>query len=464
MTSSPESATAPRLDLTDQELSYRLGWFIRLRWLAALGCLGMILLTRYVLRIHIPLPKLVGGILFLLLYNAFCTLVSKVMHLSQSSSRRHIILFANAQIALDLIGLTLLLHFAGGVENFFFVFYVFHMVIASELLSSRNAVLQATLAAVLFNAVAWLEALDVIPHVHLERIVPPNLYRDEFFVLEVCCVLTATLYITVYLASSISSRLRQREHEIEDANENLRSLDRQKSFFMRKVSHELRSPLGAVQSLLKVILAGHRGPLAPEQARLIERADIRAGELIVLLDELLRYSRLRSAVRLESREPIALCGLTRKITDLFAPMCEEKKIELHTELNHALVEGDEEALEELVTNLVSNAVRYTPEGGTISVRTKRDGGRAELEVKDSGIGIEPNELPYVFEEFHRSPRAKKFARSGTGLGLAIVRRVTEMHGGQMGVQSTLGEGTTFTATLPALEPADGSPGRQTTTD
>lgn len=450
---SRQPATLPRLDLTDQELFYRLGWFINLRWLAGLGCAGVILFTRYVLRVPVPMPKLVGGILFILLYNAFCTLVAKVMYLSQRVSRRNIILFANAQIALDIVALTLLIHFAGGVENFFLIFYIFHMVIASALLSARNAALQATFAAALFNAVAWLEAFGLIHHEHLEGIVPPDLYQSPFFVFEVCFALTATLYITVYLAGSISARLRQREREIEEANLNLHSLDKQKSFFMRKVSHELRSPLAAIQTLLKVILAGHRGAVAPEQQRLIHRADTRAGELLALVDELLRYSRLRSAAGADSRERVALCGLTQKVLDLFTPMCEERGIELRAELGHAAVQGDEEALEELVTNLISNAVRYTPQGGSIFVRTSGGDERVELQVSDTGIGIEPEELPHIFEEFHRSPSAKQFEPTGTGLGMAIVKRVADMHGGEVSVQSAPGQGTSFKVALPAA-PAD----------
>ena len=448
----PQPATAPRLDLTDRELFYRLGWFINLRWLAGLGCTGVVFLARYVLRIRLPMQKLVGAILFILVYNAFCALVAKVMYVSQRVSRRNTIVFANGQIALDLVALTLLIHFGGGVENLFLIFYIFHMVIASELLSPKNALLHATFAAVLINGVAWLEAFGAVPHVHLDRVVPPELYRNRFFVFEICFILTATLYITVYLATSISARLRERERELENANVELRSLDEQKSFFMRKVSHELRSPLAAIQTLLKVILTGHRGQLASQQQEMVQRADNRAGELLALVDELLRYSRLRHATRLERREPVAVSDLARKVVDLFTPMGEDRGIDLRAELGRAVVEGDEEGLEELITNLVSNAVRYTPRGGSVLVRTGGDGDRVQLEVSDTGIGIEPDQLPHIFEEFRRAPGEKHFTASGTGLGMAIATRVAEMHHGHIDVQSTPNKGTTFTVTLPSVRP------------
>jgi signal transduction histidine kinase len=444
-----ETASPTPLELADQELLSRLGWFTNLRWLAAICCAGVVLCGRYVFRLDLPMPELLAGVAFLLLYNTICVLVSRVTRLTQGVPRRRIILLANAQIALDLVALTTLLHFAGGVENLFLFFYVFHMVIASILLSTLNAALHATLAAALFNAVAWLEACGILPHVHLHPVVPDDLYRNGLFVFEVCFVLTVTLYITVYLASSIMRRLRQREREIQDAIGELRSLDLQKSFFMRKVSHELRSPLAAIQSLLQVILAGHRGSLEPGQAQLIQRADARAGELLILVNELLTYSRLRSASRLERREGVALSSVARKVVDLFAPMCDQKAIELTAEFGHAVVMGDDEALEELVSNLVSNAVRYTPQGGKIAVRTAMESGRVELEVRDTGIGIEPTELPHIFEEFHRTPRGKKFERTGTGLGLAIVRRVAEMHDGEVRVESTPDVGSTFRVSFPA---------------
>ena len=449
-----QPALQPQLDLTGQELFHRLGWFIRLRWLAGLGCTGVILFARHAMGVDAPMRKLVGTILFVLVYNAFCALAVRVIHLSQPVSRRSVVLFANVQIALDLVALSLLLHFAGGVENFFLVFYIFHMVIACELLSRTNAMLQATLAAGLFNAVAWLEAFGVASHVHLDPIVPRELYKNRLFVFEVSFVLTATLYITVYLAGSISARLRQREREIEQANLSLRSLDKQKSFFMRKASHEMRAPLAAMQSLLQAAQVSPGGGLSHQQHDLIQRADNRAAGLLMLVDELLRYSRLRAATGLGRRETVPLSDLARKVVDLFAPMAEERKIDLRAESGRAVVDGDEEGLEELVTNLVSNAVRYTPEGGSVFVRTASDAKHVRLEVSDTGIGIEPQELPHIFEEFHRSSRAKSFEPSGAGLGMAIAKWVVEMHRGEIRVESTPGVGTTFRVTLPIAAPAE----------
>ena len=453
--SAPQQATQSELGLTDQELFNRLGWFINLRWVAGLGCTVTILFARHGLAVEgLPMRELMGTVLFILVYNAFCALVAKVMYLSQSVSRHNIVLFANVQIGLDLLALTVLIHFGGGVENFFIVFYIFHMVIASELLSPTAAALQATFAAVLLNAVAWLEALGHIPHVHLHPVVPADLYRNRLFVFEVCAVLTATLYIVVYLASSISARLRQREHEIERANVDLRSLDKQRTYFTLKVSHELRAPLAAMQSLLKVVLTGHCGAVPPKQQELIQRAHDRTARLLTLVAELLRYSRLRSTDALAHREPVAISDLARKVTDLFAPMAEERRITLRTELGRAVVEGDEEALEELVTNLVSNAIRYSPEEGSVLVRTAQNGTDVRLEVSDTGIGIEPEELPQIFEEFHRSPRAREFAPQGTGLGMAIVKRVVDIHHGDVRVESTPGEGSSFHVVLPAARRSD----------
>jgi signal transduction histidine kinase len=101
-----------------------------------------------------------------------------------------------------------------------------------------------------------------------------------------------------------------------------------------------------------------------------------------------------------------------------------------------------------VTNLVSNAVRYTPEGGSVAVRTATDGERPRLEVSDTGIGIPEDELPHIFEEFYRGRQPREIFAHGTGLGMSIVRRVVDMHGGNIRVESTVGEGTRFTVTFP----------------
>ena len=267
------------------------------------------------------------------------------------------------------------------------------------------------------------------------------------FVLQVCLAMTFAVYATVFVVSSIAGRLRQREEELERAHRDLQSLEQIKSQFMRRASHELRAPIGAVQSLLKAALS--RDKPDAEGRALVERAIRRSESTLDLVDDLLRYSRLQAARGPDRREPVDLGEIVRAAADLFRDPAEDKGVSLEVRAAPAAVLGVRDDLKDLVDNLLSNAIRYTPAGGRVSVETGSDGGEARLVVTDSGIGIPPEELPHIFEEFYRGEAAKAAVQHGTGLGLTIVRRVVDLHGGRVEVESRPGQGTTFRVTLPA---------------
>jgi len=443
------------LGLAEEELFERIGWFIRLRWLAALGVAGVLVGAWYLLGVRFSARELALVLVALLFSNMVFALVANLMQKQRTVSTARIVLFANAQISLDLVALALLIHFGGGVENFFIMFFVFHMIIASELLSPFHAYLQATLAAFLVNGISWLEYLGVLPHHALRGLFPTpaapemsTLYQDWLYVFMVSTVTTATLYIAVYMATSIASRLRAREHDLERAYRRLQAVDSEKSYFIRRAGHGLRSPLAAIQSLLRLVTEGFAG----ERARaLIGRAVRRTDELIALVNDLLRYSRLQAQTEPEARQPVSFDTVASDAADALRPLADEKGIVLEVAVQPTTVLGDPESLNDLVTNLISNAVKYTPQGGSVRVRLTREERWARLEVADTGIGIPLDAREQLFEEFYRAPNAKALDPGGTGLGLSIVRRVVTMHGGDISVESIPGAGTTFRVRLPLSE-------------
>lgn len=264
--------------------------------------------------------------------------------------------------------------------------------------------------------------------------------------------MTFAVFVTVFIASSIAGRLRSREEELQVAYRDLQSLEQVKSQFMRKTSHELRAPIGAVQSLLKAAIQQMSGEAGGKA--LVERAVLRTENMLDLIDDLLRYSRLQAAVVQEAFAPLDLADVVRASADLFRAQAEGKGVRLEAEARSAVVLGARDDLADLVNNLVSNAIRYTPAGGRVTVDVGCRDGRARLAVADTGIGIPEDELPHVFDEFFRGRQAKEAVPHGTGLGMTIVGRVVEMHGGHIDVESRPGQGTTFTAILP---PCVGAP-------
>ena len=448
-----------RFTLTERVLFGRLGWFVEVRWLAGGLALAFMAVGWHVFHVRFDAVPAATVVFALFFYNAFFSLCARMVYQSERVSTKWVWALAHAQVVCDLLAVAGLVHFIGGVENHFVLLFVFPMIVASEFFSKRTAYGYATLAAVLVNAIGWGEYAYGWAHKPLrivvagdparyEPLVAPGAAQHVVFVLQVCFVTTFAVYATVFIASSIASRLRSREEELEAAYEDLQSLEHVKSNFMRKTSHELRAPIGALQSLLKA--AAQQMPPGIKGRDLVTRGVHRTEHMLDLIDDLLRYSRLRSVASQQGLEPVELAEIVRAAAELFRPRAEEKPLRLEVEIGPAPVNGVRDSLTDLVNNLVSNAIRYTPSGGSVTVRLGTENGRARLSVADTGIGIPPDELPRVFDEFFRGREAKEAVAHGTGLGMTIVKRVVEMHLGRIDVQSEVGKGTTFTVTFPPV--------------
>lgn len=231
----------------------------------------------------------------------------------------------------------------------------------------------------------------------------------------------------------------------------LKELDRMKSDFVAMVSHELRSPVASVQQQLSVILEGLSGDLTQRQMRMLRRAQERAGGLLELINDLLDLSKIEAGMVVQYKEPLRLEELLERVRELMLPEAEAKGLKLKLQVKSPLpvVQGDKDNLEGVFTNLVNNAIKYTPEGGKITIRIKGEGENVRAEVSDTGIGISREDLSRIFDRFYRVKSEKTRQIVGTGLGLCIVKHVVEAHLGTIAVESEEGGGSTFTVVLPA---------------
>jgi len=440
------------LTLTERVLYERLGWFAEVRWVAGLTALLFMAIAWYVFDIRFAIRTAVAAVFALFFYNAFFFLSARSLYQGPRAGKRWIRALAHGQVVCDLLAVAVLVHGIGGVENHFIILFIMPVIVASEFFSKQTAYGYATLAAVLVNLIGWVEYMypDVREPLRVlvsseppryELLVAPGAAQNALFVVQVCFAISFAVYATVFVVSSIATRLRQREEQLEATYDELHELELIKSNFMRKASHELRAPVGAVQSLLKAAM--HQMPSDVKGRDLAARAVLRTENMLDLIDDLLRYSRLRSVSLKERLEQVELAEVVRSAADLFRPHADEKNIRLDIQTESALVEGVRDSIIDLVSNLVSNAIRYTPAGGSVSVSVAMAGGRARLEVADTGIGIPPDELPHIFDEFFRGRVAKETVAHGTGLGMAIVKRIVEMHGAEIKVESELGKGTRF---------------------
>ncbi len=233
------------------------------------------------------------------------------------------------------------------------------------------------------------------------------------------------------------------------ANAKLRELEDVRAQFTLVVTHELRAPVAAIQSYLKLILEGYV-PQAKVRETL-EKAERRAMEQLALIADLLELGRVGSADARGLVQPVQVEQLLREQLDLHAAAARERQITVQTSIPPGLppVLANPDQIKSLWNNLISNAIKYNVDGGRVNVSVQQNAGRLNFTVADTGIGIPPEAMARLFSEFFRADNAKAVSRLGTGLGLSIVKEIVERAGGQITVESELDKGTTFRFWLPA---------------
>ena len=235
----------------------------------------------------------------------------------------------------------------------------------------------------------------------------------------------------------------------------LRRLERVRTEFVANVSHELRTPLTAIRGYLETLLAG--GLDEPDNGRRFLQIVFRHTERLGrLLDDLMDLSNIELGKVTLKREPTDLADVLEPVLAIVWPQAEAKRLAVAADLPRGLpaVSADRDRLVQILLNLVDNAVKFTPEGGRVTVTASSREGMVEVVVADTGVGISSTDLPRITERFYRVDKARSRALGGTGLGLAIVKHLVQAHGGELRIESELGKGTTVSFTLPTARVAE----------
>ena len=240
-----------------------------------------------------------------------------------------------------------------------------------------------------------------------------------------------------------------------EQNERLRELDRMKDEFVSLVSHELRTPLTSIRGYVELLLE-EGAELTAEQQRFLGVVDRNSGRLLDLVGDLLFLAQVDAGKVAVELEEVDLAQVVREAVEAFRPVAETRKIELSTEIEHVPpLLADPARLAQVLDNLVSNGLKFTPEGGHVKVGMAAIDGTVVLEVEDTGLGIPAAEQHRLFERFFRSSRATENAIPGTGLGLTITKAIVERHGGRILLDSAEDKGTTVRVELP-IDTRDGA--------
>ncbi len=606
----------------EAELVSNVSKFIKLRWFVPLLVIAGTAITSAFFRYEgfKPLPFFIIGFIIGAYNIVFYIYLRKLGE--QRDRLRAFHRFANIQIVMDWIALSFLVHLSGGVESPVIFFFIFHIIIACILLPSAYAYVHATLASVLLLVVFVLEYNGVIQHYPSPFLGLPEIHKNLLYIGGAIVLFSVVAYLSVFLASPMSSSLRKREKDLsvlksdlEGANQRLKALyevattigstldpqkvmdliaenavrvievkassirlldesggrllitaayglsrsyldkgsvdigrsvidrqalsgkpvvvldatndprfqypeeakkegirsvlcvplkskekvigviriyketvegftddqvefisllaalgaiaienarfcssleemDRLRSKFILMVSHELRAPLSAIQSILRVVLDGYAGDLPEKGREIIARAERRANFLIILVNDLLDLAIGRAENAFSERISVDLGSMALDITSEFDEKAREKGVKLRANVAEESVRiiAVEDDIRKVLDNLVGNAIKYTPPGGEVCVKVGLEDGTAQLEVSDTGIGIPEDALPKVFDEFYRAQNARAIESEGTGLGLSIIKRIVEQHLGSISVESEIGKGSIFRVSFPISAP------------
>jgi signal transduction histidine kinase len=257
------------------------------------------------------------------------------------------------------------------------------------------------------------------------------------------------------LTQTLEHRVQDRTRELQAANEQLQELDRLKSAFVSIVSHELRTPMTSIKGYIENMLDGLTGTLSERQAYYLGRVKFNVERLTRMINDLLDLSRIEAGRVELTLAPLEVSELVPEIVESLQPVGQAKSISLQHRHHGGPVKihGDRDKLHQILTNLVQNAVKFTPHGGQIDVETRSlESGFLQFTVSDTGCGISLHEQPKIFERFYRGESIQVEQR-GAGLGLAITKSLVELHGGKIWVESILGQGSRFYFTIPIVAPS-----------
>lgn len=482
----PSPATNDEYTPEEAARLMRLRMFVTMRWLAILGVLTATLVAALVF--HIMFPTLAVYIIcaFMAIYNL--VLFYQVRSLRKEKPGgviRKVARYNNIHILLDLITLTVLIHFTGGIENPFIFYYVFHAIVASIALHYRTTYILATLALTMILLLVGLEYAGWIPHYNLQGFADPTLYQKVSYVLPVVIALATVLYGATYMTTAISGELKKRQRQVvelgnqllekktaeiarekemqeklsvayrglseshqqlKESQEQLIQVEKLTSLgqLAASIAHEVNNPLSGVLVYTQLLAKKIKNDSSSKEVAL-EYLSKMEGELIrstKLIRNLLDFARQSTPAFRE----VNLNEVIARSLDLVAHSAELQHVQIIKKFDPSLpgVMADFDQLQQVFTNLIINAVQAMPGGGKLTLCTSSNENQLKIEVQDTGYGIPPENIRKLFTPFFSTKSEVK----GVGLGLAISYGIIQRHHGSIEVQSQPGEGTTFIVYLP----------------
>ena len=440
-------------------------WLIMLRYGAVIMLISLIigmLSLKYTFDINyyqdtIPLWIITFSILmYNIIFHKYRNLDSKTRI---EKFKIHGLRFSLIQICTDLLALMLFIYFTGGIDTPLYAFFIFHIIIGSLFLPSRIMYLIITLIILITGSGAYLESIAIIPHYHISGWIDFELYQDNLYMIVFFIIFSISLYLSVYLANSIARDLYTREKELMNALNEIKDAEKAKSRYVMTVVHDLKTPIAAATTYLNMILDKALGDIKEEQKRPFERSKFRLDQAIDSINNILQISQLKLSSKSDELQKIKVIDLFQEIYSEMNVLFKSKNLEFNLKSNeeNIIVVADYTLLKLALSNLVSNAYKYTRNDGRVDVVIDYEGANVKISVIDNGIGIPLEQQAKIFQEFYRTPLSKKEGIEGTGLGMSLVKQIIDKFDGTITFKSPShlskdehNPGTEFIVKLPLI--------------
>ena len=364
-------------------------------------------------------------------------------------ARKLVLETAGLNLVADLVVLTGAVYLTGAQASPLWAVYVVEIAVVAVLSNRGVTMLTALGSALMYGAMALLVHLGVLPW-H-----PPPLAHTggvtDTYALADFAVRLAMIGALAYYLSAVLRVLRAKELALEQKTNALIEASQHKREFMTNITHELRTPIHGIMGLTEVLQSNVYGELNDRQREALTGVTKSAEGLLHMVDDMLQLARAEAGRMEMKRSRFAVDELLENTVSAAKWMQGRKQLRIDLDVADGIpeIESDREMIAHVVVNLLSNAIKFTPEGGHIVVRARmRSPGTLEISVEDTGVGIPPDELPHIFDEFRQVDGTSSRRYGGAGLGLSLVKTVTTALGGEVVADSRKTDGSTFTVRLP----------------
>lgn len=442
-----------------EAITRRNSLLIKLRYLAIICLFTALYFAQNILKLNLnnTQQKAIVAIgLIIAFYNLLIYFLRlKAGYAEAKFNKMHISLL---QMILDLVMLTFLIYYTGGINSPLYLFYIFHMIIGSLILPGYLIYTICIIVIVTYGAIIVLQKVNLIYNYTIQSLYIGSVFEEHTwnYIFVNFSFFSVMMLISVLLANKIAKQLYLREQELYESLKKLEELENEKQNYIIGIVHELKSPIVAAQSLIDLILNNFIGPISDEVREKLERVKKRTEESLNMINNVLRISKLK-LLRITTIEEIEVEVLINSVSEKVTEVITNKNIDFKINDNRTdkkTIKGDRVLLELALSNLLNNAIKYTNKNGKIIIKLLEDIDNTIIKICDNGIGIPPNELEKVKNQFYRATNIKNKDYEGTGMGLSLVNEIIRKMNGNINIvsPSEIGEenkpGTCVIITIP----------------